>query len=57
LFEDTDSVEDRNRILKQTDEVISTFLKLMNDYYRLELQLRFKCGERHESKHKEMHDA
>lgn len=57
MFEDTDTVEDRNRILRKADEVITTFLKLLNDYYRVELQLRFKCGVRHDSQHKEKYDA
>ena len=44
MFEDTDSIEDRQRIIKRVDDVISTFLKLVNDYYRLEFMLRFKVG-------------
>lgn len=44
MFEDSDKVEDRDRVLRKADDVITTFLRLVNDYYRLELQLRFKEG-------------
>ena len=44
LFQDTDKIEDRDRILRQADDVMTSFLKLENEYYRLELQLRFKVG-------------
>ena len=46
LFEDTDPAEDLDRILKQSDGVITDFLTLVADYYRLELQLRFRAGVR-----------
>lgn len=44
MFEDTDSADDRQRVLKNTENVISEFFKLVNDCYRLELHLRFKTG-------------
>ena len=56
LFQDTDSAEDRTRILRQADDAISAFLKLVTDYYRAEMQLRFKAGARHGKQHKEQHD-
>lgn len=57
MFADTDSADDRTRILKQVDSSISAFLKLVNDCYRLEMQLRFKAGVRQDKKHKEKNDA
>ena len=33
LFEDTDSIQDRSRILKLADDAITSFLKLVNEYY------------------------
>lgn len=49
MFEDTDSAEDWNRMLKLADDAITSFLKLLNDYFRIELQLRLKLGVRQDT--------
>ena len=44
LFEDTDSMHDKCRMLKLADDAITSFLKLVNEYYIMELHLRLKVG-------------
>jgi hypothetical protein len=56
LFEDTDSIQDRSRMLKLADDAITSFLKLVNEYYRMELQLRFKVGVRQDVEQMEKYD-
>jgi len=56
LFEDADKIEDRQRILKRVDDVITSFLTLVNEYYRMELMLRFKVGARQDIEQMEKYD-
>ena len=43
-------------MLKLADDAITSFLKLVNEYYIMELQLRFKVGIRQDVEQMEKYD-